>query len=158
MSDLEGSRPHIPRGQVRGMSGTAEEVGHRVVGGVALGAGGVIGPAYGVTVGLEPRALVAGKELGDGSVVGPCKQLFGWVNWRGSGHEHLVGCLRPNALLNYPASEEASGLYYLGALFQPTAKDEGGGVEVVTSNSQASENAMVRGLESSPEVAGVGWR
>ena len=30
--------PHIPRGQTRGMCGTAEEVGHRVVSGMAVGA------------------------------------------------------------------------------------------------------------------------
>ena len=33
LSDLEGCRPHIPQGQVRGMIGTAKEVGHCVVGG-----------------------------------------------------------------------------------------------------------------------------
>ena len=33
---------------------TAEEVGHHVVGGSAVGTGGVIGPAYGVVVGLKP--------------------------------------------------------------------------------------------------------
>ena len=66
MSDLEGCRPHIPRGQVRGMSGTAEEVGNRVVGGAAIGTGGVIGPAYGVTVGLEPRAMTR-TDLGEGA-------------------------------------------------------------------------------------------
>ena len=32
------------------MSGTAEEVGHRVVTGMAVGTDEVIGPAYGVTV------------------------------------------------------------------------------------------------------------
>ena len=63
------------------MSGTAEELGHRVAGGAAFGAGGVTGPAYGVTVGLEPLA-VAGKELGEGAAAGPWEQMFGWVNWR----------------------------------------------------------------------------
>ena len=47
LSNLDlGWRPHIPQSQIRGMSGTAKEVGHRVVGGVAIGTGGVIGPAY----------------------------------------------------------------------------------------------------------------
>ena len=32
----------------------AKEMGHRVVGGVAVGAAGVIGPDYGVVVGPEP--------------------------------------------------------------------------------------------------------
>ena len=50
------------------LSGTAEEVGHHVVGGAAIGTGGVIGPAYGVAVGLKPRAM-AGLELGEGTVV-----------------------------------------------------------------------------------------
>ena len=46
---------HIsPQGQVRGKSGTAEEMGHRVVSGEAISTGGVIYPAYGVTVGLKP--------------------------------------------------------------------------------------------------------
>ena len=40
-----------------GMSGAAKEVGHRVVGGAAIGEGGDIGPAYGVTAGHEPRAM-----------------------------------------------------------------------------------------------------
>ena len=39
---LEGCRPHVPRDQ---MWGTAEEVGHRVVRGRALGACRVVGPA-----------------------------------------------------------------------------------------------------------------
>ena len=39
-------------------------MGHRVVGEVAVGACGVIGPAYGVAVGLEPQAI-AGSELGE---------------------------------------------------------------------------------------------
>ena len=42
--------------------GAAKEMGHRVVGEVAVGAGGVNGPAYRVAVGLELRA-VAGMEL-----------------------------------------------------------------------------------------------
>ena len=48
LGDLEGCRPHIPQDQVRRMSasGTAKEMGHRVVGGAAMGTGGVIGPAY----------------------------------------------------------------------------------------------------------------
>ena len=40
LSYLEGCRPHIPGGQIRGMSGTAKEVEHRVVCGAAIGAGG----------------------------------------------------------------------------------------------------------------------
>ena len=39
------------------MSGAAKEVGHRVVGGATIEAGRVIGPAYGVTVGYELRAM-----------------------------------------------------------------------------------------------------
>ena len=53
---------HIsPGGQIRGMSGTAEEVGHRLVGGAAIGTGGV-------TVGLKPRAM-ARTKLGEGAAV-----------------------------------------------------------------------------------------
>ena len=43
-------------------------MGHRVVGGAAVGASGVIGPAYGVAVGLEPRAIAI-SELGAGALV-----------------------------------------------------------------------------------------
>ena len=43
---------------------SAKEMGPRVVGGVAMGASGVIGPAYGVAAGLEPRTI-AGSELGE---------------------------------------------------------------------------------------------
>ena len=63
-----GCRPHIPQAQISGMNGTAEEVGHRVVGGAAVGTGGVIGLAYGVAVGLKPRAMV-GMEMGEGAAV-----------------------------------------------------------------------------------------
>ena len=83
-------------------------MGHRVVGREAVGAGVVIGPAYGGAVGLEPRA-VAGTELGVGATVGPGQQFFGWVNWREGGHKHFVGCLRPDDFLYHLASEEASG-------------------------------------------------
>ena len=44
------------------MNGTAEEVGHRVVSGVAIRVGGVISLAYQVMVGHEPRAM-AGTGL-----------------------------------------------------------------------------------------------
>ena len=81
---------------------SAKQMGHRVVGGVAVGAGGVIGPAYRVVVRLELRAI-AGSEIGEGASVRPGQQLFGWVNWRWSGHEHFVGCLRPGDLLYHPA-------------------------------------------------------
>ena len=47
----------VPRtclgGQVRGMCRAAEEIGHRVVGRLAIGADGDICPAYGVALGLE---------------------------------------------------------------------------------------------------------
>ena len=68
LSDQEECHLHIPRGQVRGMSLTAEEVGHPMVGGAAFGTGGIIGPAFGVKVGLETRAM-AGTELGEGAPV-----------------------------------------------------------------------------------------
>ena len=113
LSNLEGCRPYIPRDQVREMSGTAEEVGHRVVSGAVFGAGGVIGPAYGVTVGLEPRA-VAGTELGEGAEVGPWEELFGWVNWRGW----------PWA----PCWVPWDWMVCLIALFQQAPEDKGGGV------------------------------
>ena len=67
----------VPPTYPLGMCGAAKEIGHRVVGG---GAGGVIGPAYVVEVGLEP---VAGLELGEGASVRPGQQLSGWVNWGG---------------------------------------------------------------------------
>ena len=82
---------------------SAKEISHRVVGGVAVGAGGVFSPAYGLAVGLETRAI-AGSELGEGISERPGQQLFGWANWRRSGHEHFVGCLRPDDLLYHPPS------------------------------------------------------
>ena len=45
--------PNIPGGQICGMCGADKEMGHRSVSSAAMGAGGVIGPAYGVAVGLE---------------------------------------------------------------------------------------------------------
>ena len=56
LSYLDGCHPRIPGGQVSGMCQTAKEMSHRVVDGVAVIAGRVIGPAYGVAVGLEHRA------------------------------------------------------------------------------------------------------
>ena len=85
------------------MGGTAEEVSHCVVGGVAIGTGGVIGPAYGVT---EPLAM-AGTELGEGAPDDRGSSCG--VNWRGGADE-----------------------------------GGGGGVRVVTSNSQASERVAQR--------------
>ena len=66
-----GGLPHFPRGQIRGMSGTAERMGHRVVGGAAIWAGGVIDSKTEVghtNLGLEPQAI-AGTELGEGAAV-----------------------------------------------------------------------------------------
>ena len=54
-----------------------------MVGGVAVEAGGVIGPIYEISLGLEPRA-VAVTKLVEGASVAPGQQLFGWVNWRGT--------------------------------------------------------------------------
>ena len=87
---------------------SAKEMGHSVVGGVPVVAGGVIGPAYRNAVGLELRAI-AGLELWDGALVKPGQQMFGWVNGRESGHKHFVGCLRQDNLLYHPALYEASG-------------------------------------------------
>ena len=77
-------------------------MGLRVVDRVAVGAGGVIGPAHGVPLRLEHRAI-ARSELGECASVRPGQQLFGWVNWLGIGHEHFVGCLKPDDLLYHPA-------------------------------------------------------
>ena len=49
LRNLEGCRPHSPRW----MCGAPKEEGHQMVGGMAVGACGAIGGAYGVTVGLE---------------------------------------------------------------------------------------------------------
>ena len=88
LGDLEGCRPHILRGQIRGMSGTAEEVGHRVVGGLAIGVGGVIGPAYRVAVGLK-LGTMARTELGEGAAEWTCSSCsagsIGWGRWEGGG-------------------------------------------------------------------------
>ena len=65
---------------------------HRVVGGVVVGACGVVGPAHRVAVGLEPGA-VAGAELGESTSIGSCSylQLFGWVHWWGTAKSTLLG-------------------------------------------------------------------
>ena len=62
-----GVPPRIsPGARSGGCEGAAEEVSHRVVGGVAVWACGVSGPAYRVAVGLEHLAL-AGLKLGEGT-------------------------------------------------------------------------------------------
>ena len=71
------------------MCGAGKEVGHHVVGGVAVEAGEIIGPAYGISVGLELR-VVAGSELGEGTSVTLGQQLFGWVYWRGMAMSTLL--------------------------------------------------------------------
>ena len=99
LSNLEsgGVPPTYPRGQVHVMCRAAwagKEMSHRVVGGVAVGEGRVIGPAYRVAEGLKHWA-VAGSELGPARrgrfapLVRPGQQLFNWVNWTGRGHEHF---------------------------------------------------------------------
>ena len=82
---------------------SAKEMGHHVIGGVAVGAGGVISPADGVAVGLEPQAITE-SELGKCTSVKLGQQFFGWVNRSESGHEHFVGCLRLVDLLHHQAS------------------------------------------------------
>ena len=49
-----GILPTNPMGQVRWMSGTAKGMGCHVVGRAAIRASGIVGPAYGVTVGPAP--------------------------------------------------------------------------------------------------------
>ena len=109
LSWLEGCHPHIPGGQDRGMCRAAKEVGHREVSVVAIGEGGVIGQTYGGAVRLEPRS-VAGSELGGKGRFGmnePAVVRLGQLEE--GGHEHFVGCLRPDDLLYHPATQEASG-------------------------------------------------
>ena len=103
------------------MCGAAKEVGHRVVGGVAIGAGGVIDPPYGVAVRRASSRSRIGAGRGRLGKTG--QQLFGWVYWKGSGHEHFVGCLRPDDLLYHPISGQG-----VSALFQHATKDEERGV------------------------------
>ena len=74
LSYLEGCHPHIPRGLIHGVCGTAKEMGHRVVGGPAIRAGGAIDPSYTV--------VAAVGSIGRG------------------GHKNLVGCLTPDDLLS----------------------------------------------------------
>ena len=50
--ELPGGVPPTELGQLDVWA--AEEMGHRVIGGMAVGACGVVGPAYRVTVSLEP--------------------------------------------------------------------------------------------------------
>ena len=78
LSFLEGCHPHIPRGLIHGVCGTAKEMSHRVVGGPAIRAGGAIDPSYRVAVG----GVAAAGSIGRG------------------GHKNLVGCLRPDDLLS----------------------------------------------------------
>ena len=79
------------------MCGTAKEVGHRAVCGLAIGACVVVGPVCSVTVGLEPSAVTR-AELGEGSSVGPGQQLFSWVHRWGDSQKHFIGSLRPGDL------------------------------------------------------------
>ena len=110
LSYLEGCHPQIPGGGAKsgGCVGQLKRWATMWLRGVATGAGGVIGPAYGVAVGLEPWTLV-GSELGKGASVRLGQQLFGWVYWRENGHEHFVRCFRPDDLLYHLTSKEASG-------------------------------------------------
>ena len=107
------------------MSGTAEEVGHRVVGGGAVGTGGVIGPAYGVAVGLEHKAM-AGTELGEGAADDRGSSCSaGSIGGEGT-HKYLVGRMGPDGLFYHLSPEKASGKG-VSALFQHAPEDEGGG-------------------------------
>ena len=145
------------------MFGTAEEMGHRVVCGMAVGASEVVGPAYGVAVGLEPRA-VAGAELEEGTSIGPEQQLFGWYHWWGDSPEHLVGHLRSNDLPNHPESYEASG-QGVSDLLQDEPWMTGGGLGSSTLTRRAYVDDSCPG---SPEVISrcvedtwvnqMGWR
>ena len=60
--------PTFPREAGSWMCRVDKEVGHGLVGGVTVGAGFVIGQAYGVAVWLDPRA-VTGTELGEGASI-----------------------------------------------------------------------------------------
>ena len=107
-SNLDGCRPHIPWGQVHGMSGIAREMGHCVFGGAAVGAGGVIGPAYGLTVGHKPRTMA-----GTGAVRGRSDMIAAAVVWLGQ----LEGGGEPGAPCWMP-----------GARWSPLSSGPGGGV------------------------------
>ena len=62
LSYLEGCHPHIPRGQIHVVCGTAKEMSYHVVGGPAIRAGGVIDPSYRLQSG--GRTGVAAVQLG----------------------------------------------------------------------------------------------
>ena len=97
--------------------------------------GSSVGPAYRVTVGLEPRA-VTGSELGEAPSVRLGQQLFGWVYWRGVDQSTLL--LVPGTEQS-PLSSGFIGAVWSGisTLFQDAITDERRAVGVVTVNSQA---------------------
>ena len=102
---------------------------------LAIGAGGIIGPIYGMT----RTAASSNGRNGDGR--GRCGMTvaavvhLGQLEGEGSGHRHLVGLLGPDGLFCHPASEEASG-QGIDALFQHAPEDEVRDHGVVTSNSR----------------------
>ena len=97
----------------------AEEMGHRVVGGVTFR---VIGPDYGVAVGLEPWK-VAGSDLRKGASVWPGQKLFGWVNWRWGWPWAL--CWVPETGRPLLSSDPIRGVWARGKrLLQHATKDE----------------------------------
>ena len=76
LSYLESCHPHIPRGLIQWVCGTAKEKGHLVVCGPAIRAGGAIDSSYRVAVGSSVGSIGRGD------------------------HKNLVGCLRPDDLLS----------------------------------------------------------
>ena len=107
LSGLEGCHPHIPRGQIRLMSGTAKEVGHRVVG--VASSNGRNGAGRGRYDTYDCGSSCSTGSIGMGvaisTLLGTRDQIVSSIIWpRGS--------------------EEASDKG-VGALFQHASKDEG---------------------------------
>ena len=81
---------------------------------------GVIGPAYGVAVGLESRA-VARTELGEGDSVGPGQQSIGGVvamsTLLGAWDRTISSIIRLHRLGDWGVGLEGAGIEQLTAQF-----------------------------------------
>ena len=76
LSYLEGSHPHIPGVQIRGMCGAAKEMGHHVISGAAIGAGRVIGPVCGLSSGYCPKSATADSVPATASIIFPDYRVY----------------------------------------------------------------------------------
>ena len=102
LSNIEGGHPGVSNYQVQEMLPTTEEIRHRLVSGLAVGACESVYPSYWMPAGFEGRAVAQAKLGKDRSARQWQRSSAGSTGKENK--KHLIGCLSQDSVLFLPDS------------------------------------------------------